>query len=49
MLAKSLEIILYEALHREIGLNRLKVEGLDYLGIKAMNVELVFPPTLALV
>ena len=48
LFAKSLERILYEALHREIGLNQLKEIGLDSLGIRVRKVELVFPPTLAL-
>ena len=41
---RTLENILYEALHREIGLNLLIEEGLGYFGIKAKKVELVAPP-----
>ena len=47
LLANSLEQILYEALHNEIGLDRSKEEGLASLGIKARKVEFVQPPTLA--
>ena len=45
LLRNSLEWILYEALHNEIGLNRSREEGLAYLGIKARKVEFVQPPT----
>ena len=41
---KTLVKILYEALHREIGLNILIEDGLGYLGIRDRKVELVAPP-----
>ena len=40
----TLENILYNALHREIGLNLLIEEGLGSFGIKSKKVELVAPP-----
>ena len=48
LLARSLERILYEALHREMGLNLSKDLRFTSLGIKAKKVELVPPPTLTL-
>ena len=47
MLAISLARILYEALHRDMGLSLSKELEFAYLGIKAKNVEFVMPPTLA--
>ena len=40
----TLEKILYEALHREIGRNFLIEVGLCSFGIRARKVELVAPP-----
>ena len=41
---RILENILYEALHREIGLNILIEEGLGSFGTRDRKVELVAPP-----
>jgi hypothetical protein len=38
--AISFVIILYMLLHNDMGMNCLKVEGLSYLGIRVMKVEL---------
>jgi hypothetical protein len=38
--AISFVIIIYMLLHKEMGLNCLKVEGLSILGIRVMKVEL---------
>ena len=46
MLAIILARILYEALHRDMGLILLKEPEFAYLGIKAKHVEFVLPPTL---
>ena len=40
----TFENILSEALHKEMGQNLLMVEGLESLGMRAKNVELVAPP-----
>jgi len=37
--------ILYKELQREIGRKREKLEGLDYLGMRARKVEFVAPPS----
>ena len=48
LFANSLEIILYEALHSELGLDLSKDPGFTSLGIRARKVEIVLPPTLDL-
>lgn len=37
------EMILYMQLHRDMGRKSLKVDGLYYLGMMAMKVELMAP------
>ena len=43
LMAKIFERILYEVLHKEIGLNRSSDRGLFSFGIKARKDELVAP------
>lgn len=43
LFAISLEILFYTILHKEIGLQSEKQEGLDILGIKEMKVALMAP------
>lgn len=45
LLAMTLVINLYTRLQREIGLNSLKLFGLEDLGIKAIKVALNAPTT----
>jgi hypothetical protein len=44
--AMILDKILYEALHKEMGLKQEKLDGLDSLGIKARKLEFMPPPPL---
>lgn len=43
LFAISLEILFYTILHKEIGLQSEKEEGLDILGMKEMKVALMAP------